>query len=135
MSGIHTDIRSGKGAESRKKLRRLSEGCYQGAIICVVTKSVGRFGRNTIEKLGMCRKLKEKDIDGYFMMENTRSMGEEGELSLTLSCAIAQSESCNKSKNIEWGLEKSGQKPGSKLCNTICYGYRKAISRIHDRTG
>lgn len=90
-----------------------------------VTKSVSRFGRNTVDTLSLCRQMKELGVDVYFDTESIHSIGPDGELSLSIASAIAESESYEKSTNIKWGLQKSAQNPDSRIFSRICYGYRK----------
>lgn len=125
MSGIYVDIGSGRSAESRKELRRLLDDCKKKSIEVIVTKSISRFGRNTLEMLNICRRLKEMGVDVYFHREKMHSLGTNGELALSLASAVAESESYDKSMNIRWGLEKSLQNPDSKLYSRVCYGYVK----------
>ncbi len=124
MYGVYVDIGSGRNAESRKDLRRLMEDCKRGDVEVVVTKSVSRFGRNTVDTLKLCRQLKELGVDVYFDAEQIHSIGPDGELSLTIASALAESESFEKSTSIKWGLQKSAQKPDSKIYSKICYGYK-----------
>ena len=125
LRGVYVDIGSGRSAESRKELRRLLDDCKSGDVEAIVTKSVSRFGRNTVDTLTICRHLKELGIDVYFDSERIHSIGPDGELSLTIASAIAESESYEKSTSIKWGLQKSAQNPDSRIFSRICYGYRK----------
>lgn len=125
LKGIYTDIGSGRSAESRKELRRLLDDCKKKEIDVIVTKSISRFGRNTVDTLNICRELRKYGVDVYFQSENIHSLGDDGELTLTLASAVAESESYEKSTNIKWGLEKSAQNPDSKIFSRVCYGYVK----------
>ena len=125
LHGIYVDIGSGRSAESRKELRRLLDDCKSGDVEVIVTKSVSRFGRNTLDTLTLCRQLKEMGVDVYFDTEGIHSIGLDGELSLTIASAVAESESYEKSTSIKWGLQKSAQHPDSRIFSRGCYGYRK----------
>ena len=125
LQGVYVDIGSGRSAESRKELRRLIDDCKSGVVEVIVTKSVSRFGRNTVDTLSLCRQLKEIGVDVYFDTEQIHSIGPDGEMSLTIASAVAESESYEKSTNIKWGLQKSAQHPNSKIFSRICYGYQK----------
>ena len=72
----------------------------------IVTKSVSRFGRNTVDTLVYTRELRALNIDVYFEKENIHSCSAEGELLLTLMAAFAESESANMSDNIKWGKRR-----------------------------
>jgi len=125
LQGVYVDIGSGRSAESRKELRRLIDDCKSGVVEVIVTKSVSRFGRNTVDTLSLCRQLKEFGVDIYFDTEQIHSIGPDGEMSLTIASALAESESYDKSMSIKWGLQKSAQHPDSKIFSRICYGYQK----------
>lgn len=125
LHGIYVDIGSGRSADSRKELNRLLEECRKGDVEVIVTKSVSRFGRNTLDTLNICRELRGLKVDVFFEQENIHSLGSDGELTLTITSAVAESESFEKSANIRWGLQKSAQNPDSKIFSRVCYGYRK----------
>ena len=125
LYGVYVDIGSGRDSESRKELRRLLDDCKSGNVEVVITKSVSRFGRNTVDTLSLCRQLKEIGVDVYFDTEQIHSLGPDGEMSLTIASAVAESESYEKSTNIKWGLHKSAQRPESKIFSRVCYGYQK----------
>ena len=76
---------------------RLLEDCRRGEIDCIWTKSVSRFGRNTVDTLVFTRELRNLGIDVYFEKENIHSLEPSGELLLTLMAAFAESESFNMS--------------------------------------
>lgn len=124
LEGVYADIGSGRSADTRKELKRLIQDCMDGKIDYIVTKSVSRFGRDTAGTLSLCRKLKEKNINVYFLNENINSLDENGELSLTLHAAVAEGDSCNKSESIKWGIEKSAEDEISAIYSRRCYGYK-----------
>lgn len=124
LEGVYADIGSGRSADTRKELKRLIQDCMDGKIDYIVTKSVSRFGRDTAGTLSLCRKLKEKNINVYFLNENINSLDENGELSLTLHAAVAEGDSCNKSESIKWGIEKSAEDETSAIYSRRCYGYK-----------
>ena len=125
LAGIYVDVGSGRSADSRKELTRLLKDCRSGNVDVIITKSVSRFARNTVDTLNICRSLKEMKVDVFFHSEGIHSIGENGELSITLAAAIAQSDSYAKSENIKWGLEKSAETHDSKLYSRPCYGYER----------
>lgn len=124
LVGVYTDIGSGRSTESRKELKRLLADCDDGEVNCIVTKSISRFGRNTAELLRICRRLKEKKIDVYFMSENMHSFDPSGELSISLAAAVAEGESYGKSEAIKWGIAKSAENENSAIYSRKCYGYQ-----------
>ena len=77
-----------------------------GKIDLIVTKSVSRFARNTVDSLITVRKLKEKGIEVYFEKENIYTLDSKGELLITLMSSLAQEESRSISENVTWGQRK-----------------------------
>jgi DNA invertase Pin-like site-specific DNA recombinase len=77
-----------------------------GKIDLIITKSVSRFARNTVDTLTAVRTLKEKNVEVYFEKENIFSLDSKGELLMTLFSSLAQEESRNLSENIKWGKRK-----------------------------
>ena len=72
----------------------------------IVTKSVSRFARNTVDSLTTVRKLKEKGIEVYFEKENIYTLDSKGELLITIMSSLAQEESRSISENVTWGQRK-----------------------------
>ena len=77
-----------------------------GKIDLIVTKSVSRFARNTVDSLTTIRKLKEHGVEVYFEKENIYSLDSKGELLLTIMSSLAQEESRSISENVTWGQRK-----------------------------
>ena len=97
---------SGTQAESRPQFMKMIADCRNGLIDCIWTKSVSRFGRNTVDTLIYTRELHSLGIDVYFEKENIHSTDSSGELMLTLMAAFAESESVAMSENIKWGKRR-----------------------------
>ena len=97
---------SGTGILKRDAFNRLMESCRAGDIDMVITKSVSRFGRNTVDTLNSVRELKAMGVDVYFEKEAIRSMNSEGEVLLTLISAVAENESLTLSENVKWGIRR-----------------------------
>lgn len=72
----------------------------------IVTKSVSRFARNTVDSLTTIRKLKDKGVEVYFEKENIWTFDGKGELMLTIMSSLAQEESRSISENCAWGQRK-----------------------------
>lgn len=125
LEGIYVDVGSGRDAESRKELKRLLKDCKEGRIDMILTKSVSRFGRNVVDMLSITRRLKEMNVDVFFLNDNIHSLDNDGELSLTLLAAVAEGESRSKSENIKWGIAKKAEDPDAPIYSKPCYGYRK----------
>ena len=77
-----------------------------GRIDLIVTKSVSRFARNTVDSLTTVRKLKEKCVEIYFEKENIYTLDSKGELMITIMSSLAQEESRSISENVTWGQRK-----------------------------
>ena len=77
-----------------------------GEIDLIITKSVSRFARNTVDSLVTIRKLKDKGVEVYFEKENIWTFDSKGELLLTIMSSLAQEESRSISENVTWGQRK-----------------------------
>lgn len=77
-----------------------------GKIDLILTKSVSRFARNTVDTLTTVRKLKDKGVEVYFEKENIWTMDSKGELLITIMSSLAQEESRSISENVTWGQRK-----------------------------
>ena len=117
---------SGTQAESRPQFMKMIEDCRSGFIDCIWTKSVSRFGRNTVDTLIYTRELRSLGIDVFFEKENIHSTESSGELMLTLMAAFAESESETMSENIKWGKRRRYEQgiTGSITLNGM-YGFRQ----------
>ena len=125
FAGIYADEGiSGTKAANRPQFQKMIEDCRNGLVDGIVTKSVSRFGRNTLDTLVYTRELRALGIDVYFEKENIHSCSAEGELLLTLMAAFAESESVSMSDNIKWGKQRryeQGRVESLALANV--YGY------------
>ena len=77
-----------------------------GKFNLIITKSVSRFARNTVDSLVTVRKLKEAGVEVYFEKENIWTLDSKGELLITIMSSLAQEESRNISENTTWGQRK-----------------------------
>ena len=108
MGGIFADKGiTGTSAKKREDFMRMIKYCRQHKIDMILTKSVSRFARNTVDCLYYTRTLKALGIAVVFEKENINSMEEDSELRITLSGAFAQSESESISANVRWGKRQS----------------------------
>lgn len=82
------------------------EDALAGKIDLIITKSLSRFARNTVDTLTVIRKLKAADVEVFFQKENIYTMDSKGEFLLTLMSSIAQEESRSISENVTWGQRK-----------------------------
>ncbi|MFR5632701.1 MAG: recombinase family protein [Monoglobales bacterium] len=105
LAGIYAD--DGKSATSTRKradFQTMIDDCMAGKIDMVITKSISRFARNTVDSLTHIRKLKEKNIAVYFEKEGINTLEGSGELLITILSSQAQEESRNISENCRWGI-------------------------------
>ena len=97
---------SGLGTRKRDGFNEMIDDAMSGSIDLIITKSVSRFARNTVDSLVTIRKLKEKGVEVYFEKENIYSLDGKGELLLTIMSSLAQEESRSISENVTWGQRK-----------------------------
>jgi len=102
---------------NRLAFNRMIRDCESGKIDLVITKSISRFARNTVDCLKHVRDLKNIGVEVFFEKENIYSFDSKMELVLTMLSSIAQEESRNISENTKWGLKKRFR-DGVAICNT-----------------
>jgi len=106
LAGIYADDGiSGTNTKKREEFNRMIDECMAGNVDMVITKSISRFARNTLDCLKYIRQLKEKCIPVYFEKENINSMDSKGEVMLTIMASLAQQESQSLSQNVKLGLQ------------------------------
>ena len=107
FAGIYADEAvSGTDTRKRDAFRQMIQDCRDGKIDVVVTKSLSRFGRNTVDCLKIIRELKLIGVDVYFEKENIHTLRSEGEILISLISAVAQNESLSLSENVKWGIHR-----------------------------
>ena len=105
--GIYTDEGiSATNTRHRDGFKRMVKDALDGKIDLIVTKSVSRFARNTVDSLTTVRKLKDKGIEIYFEKENIWTLDAKGEFLITIMSSLAQEESRSISENVTWGHRK-----------------------------
>ena len=122
MAGIYIDEAKSGTKDTRENFVRLLEDCESGKIDLIITKSVSRFSRNTVDLLSTCRRLKELGIDVYFESQNIHALSSEGEMMLTLLASMAQEEARSDSENMRWAVRKRFEE-GIPWCGALL-GYR-----------
>ena len=98
---------SGTNTKRREGFNQMIADALAGKIDLIVTKSVSRFARNTVDSLTTVRKLKEKGVEVYFEKENIYTLDSKGELLITIMSSLAQEESRSLSENVTWGQRKA----------------------------
>ncbi|MDD2268916.1 MAG: recombinase family protein [Eubacteriales bacterium] len=96
-----------------------------GDIDLIVTKSVSRFARNTVDSLTTIRKLKEHNVEVYFEKEGIWTFDSKGELLITIMSSLAQEESRSISENVTWGVRKQFADGKVSLAYSHFLGYEK----------
>jgi len=118
---------TGTSTKSREEFNDMVDDALAGKIDMIITKSVSRFARNTLDSIATVRKLKAVGVDVYFENDNMHSMSEKGELYLTIKASLAQEESRNISENVTWGHRKR-MADGKILMNFSSFlGYEKGL--------
>ena len=116
---------SGCNTRHREGFKEMISDALAGKIDLIVTKSVSRFARNTVDSLVTIRKLKENGTEVYFEKENIFTFDGKGELLLTIMSSLAQEESRSISENVTWGQRKRFADGKVSLPYKQFLGYRK----------
>ena len=123
FAGIYADeAMTGTQADRRIDFQRLVNDCINGDIDMVITKSISRFARNTLDTLQYVRKLKEFNVAVFFEEENINTLTMDGELLLTILSSVAQQEVENISANVKKGLKMKMER-GELVGFQGCLGY------------
>ena len=122
FAGVYSDSGITGTKATRPGFQNLISDCRAGKVDIVLTKSISRFARNTLDLLKTTRELKELNIPVIFEKEKINSMTEEGELMLSLLASFAQEESRSISENIKWGIRRNFEKGIGNNFNRM-YGY------------
>lgn len=123
--GVYADMGiSGTDTAKRGEFLRMLADCEEGKIDIILTKSISRFARNTVDLLETVRHLKNLGIEVRFEKEHIHSLSEDGELMLTLLASFAQEESRSISENVKWGVRKRFQSGEIGAANKHILGYR-----------
>ncbi len=148
MVGIYADKAiTGTSTEKRADFMRMINDCQNGDIDMVITKSISRFARNTVDTLHYVRLLKEKGVAIFFEEEHINTLSMDGELMLTVLSSVAQQEVHNTSAHVKKGLRMRMQR-GELVGFQGCLGFdyhkedkslsineeeAKVVRRIFDR--
>lgn len=122
-AGIYADEgRSGMKLQKRDDFLRMMKDCEAGKVDLIITKSVTRFARNTVDSVEAIRKLKSLGIAVLFEKENINTLSENSEILLTILSSLAQGEAEGHSSNIKWAITKRFQ-DGTFVISTPALGY------------
>lgn len=121
--GIYSDEAvTGTKVATREGFQKMIVDCMDGKIDMVITKSISRFARNTVDTLNFVRKLKSYNVAVFFEEENINTLTMDGELLLTILSSVAQQEVQNTSEHVKKGLKMKLQR-GEIIGNPRCLGY------------
>lgn len=126
FAGIFADDGiSGTNTKNRDEFNRMIDECMAGKIDMVITKSISRFARNTLDCLQYIRKLKDKNVAVYFEKENINTLDAKGEIMLTIMASLAQQESQSLSQNVKMGIQYRYQQGEIQVNHNRFLGYTK----------
>ena len=126
---VYMDIASSKTGSSRREFNRMLEDCQSNKLKIIITKSISRFGRDTVEMLEALRVMKDSGVRVIFEQEDLDTADTDSELMIAIVESFAQAENESRSDNIKWGLKQRAASGTSKLYDRKCYGYD------HDENG
>jgi len=126
FAGIYADDGiSGTNTKKRNEFNRMIDDCMAGNIDMIITKSISRFARNTLDCLKYIRQLKGKNIPVYFEKESINTLDAKGEVLLTIMASLAQQESQSLSQNVKLGLQYRYQQGKVQVNHNRFLGYTK----------
>ena len=126
LADIYMDFASGAGVDNRSEFQRMINDCVNGKIELVLTKSISRFGRDTVDGLSAIRELKAHGVEVYFDLEELHSFQPDFELQYSIRAAIAQGEREDFHDSIVLAMNQKVTDGTSSIYSRPCYGYRKA---------
>lgn len=121
---------TGTNTKRRDGFKEMIKDALDGKIDLIVTKSISRFARNTVDTLVNVRKLKEHGVEVFFEKENIYTFDSKGELLITIMSSLAQEESRSISENVTWGQRKRFADGKVSLPYKQFLGYRKGADGI-----
>lgn len=125
FAGVYADEGiTGTKVKGRDDFKAMVAACEEGDIDLILTKSITRFARNTVECIQTIRKLKAIGVGIYFEKEGINTLTEASELMLTILASVAQGESEDFSGNNRWAIINRFEN-GTFIVGTPAYGYRK----------
>jgi DNA invertase Pin-like site-specific DNA recombinase len=126
LAGIFADDGiSATSTKGREQFNQMIQACTDGKIDMVITKSISRFARNTVDCLNYIRELKSRNIAIFFEKENINTLDASGEVLITIMASLAQQESESLSQNVKLGIQYRFQQ-GKVMVNANCFlGYDK----------
>lgn len=131
FAGMFADKdRSGTTTKGRDDFNRMIKMALDGQIDLIITKSISRFARNTVDTLTIVRQLKAKGVEVYFEKENLHTLDPKVEVLLTIMSSLAQEESRSISENVTWGQRKRFADGKVTMPYKQFLGYRKGEDKL-----
>lgn len=124
-AGIFSEKVSGLEVKKRQEFRKLLRSCRKGKIDLILTKSVSRFGRNTLDSLRALQELQILGVDVYFEKEKLWLHDRQMQVLMTAYVAFAQAESEGASQGIRWGIKEGFRSGRSGYAEFVCFGYKQ----------
>ena len=124
-AGIFAERGSGLRLWQRAEFMRMMDLARDGEVDLILTKSISRFGRNTVDMLQASLELCGCGVDAFFEKENIWLHDRQMQILLTAYMSYAQAESESMSQNIKWGISKGFQSGKSGYADFTCFGYRR----------
>lgn len=129
LSDAYMDIATSKTGSFRKEFNRMIEDCKSHKLDIILTKSISRFGRDTVEILDALNQLKQLGVRVIFEQEELDTAKTDSDLMISIIESLAQAENESRSDNIKMGIKYRAAAGTSKLYDRKCYGYK------HDENG
>lgn len=129
LADVYMDIATSKTGSSRKEFNRMLKDGKANKLNIILTKSISRFGRDTVEILDALNQLKQLGVRVIFEQEELDTAKTDSDLMITIIESLAQAENESRSDNIRMGIKYRAAAGTSKLYDRKCYGYK------HDENG
>ena len=124
-AGIFSERASGLSLRERPEFHRMVKLCQRKKIDLILTKSISRFGRNTLDMLRTLQTLNDCGTEVYFEKEKIWLSRQHMKVLLIAYCALAQAESEDMSRDIKWGIKRGFQNGTSGYAEFVCFGYKR----------
>lgn len=124
LADVYMDISTSKTGSSRKEFNRMLDDCTSQKLDIIFTKSISRFGRDTVETIEALSKLKNVGVRVIFEQEELDTANTDSDLMISIIESFAQAENESRSENIKWGIKQGAASGTSKLYDRKCYGYK-----------
>ena len=122
---IYLDFNSGSSIDERPEFQRMLNDAKNNKLDIILTKSVSRFGRNTLDTIQTLRQLKEYNVTVIFDQEHINISEEDSELMITILSAVAEEENVSRWENQNWAMKKRLEDGTSGIYTRACFGYKK----------